>query len=213
MTEERFWEIVESFHWEDDERDHDRRRVELLHTLCYDELVELQQKFREKKTELGDIEKRFGREVHGVSDDGWDDVRAHVIGCGREEYELTLNDIDRLQKRIDDHDYRESFAYCIPFPHDVAELSIRTHEARAHRYIEELREVMFDKMYSDGVKAKIAALLGHLQKVSFWTPKEELQAAVDGIKALPDSTWSEPWNPTAWGVPNLASDLQRYILN
>ncbi len=213
MTEERFWEIVESFRWEYAGYDYDARTVELLRTMSFNDLKELQDKYYEKMEELAGIEHRTGREIREVSDDGWMDLRAHVIGCGREEYERTLNDFNRLQERASTRDYRECFSYVIPNPEDVALLTMRYWSILARQYEEELRQVLRSDLYSDEVKATVGRIIDALRRIGPYTSKEHVQESVNYIKSLPDETWKAPWNPSSHGVPNLAKSVERYILN
>lgn len=219
MNEKRFWEIVESFHWEDADFDHDARRVELLHTMSFDELAELEKKFADRMKELAATEKRLGYEISDVSDDGWSDLRAHVIGLGRDEYERTLADFDRIQIRATKWDYRESFAYCIPSPRDTANLSIDTHERRAYGYVEKLHSEMLSNLLRldpETVSARNAAvrdIIDNLRKINGWASDRELREAVAYLKAVPETTWEQGWNPIGWGAVNLANDVEKYILS
>ena len=55
----------------------------------------------------------WGREdAIRVSDDGMSDLVAHVVGCGREVYDETMNDPWQAVFRVDEDRYRENFRYC-----------------------------------------------------------------------------------------------------
>lgn len=58
--------------------------------------------------------------VHGDldigSDDGFSDLRYHVVGLGMHEFDECLSDPKLLEKRYLARDYKESFAYCFQEP-------------------------------------------------------------------------------------------------
>lgn len=207
MTEARFWELVESAEWKNaGKRGYNDAKVKLLIHLSPIEVQELEDMFYEKMNELADIEKRFDREIKGVSDDSWSDLRAHVIGLGEWEYRSTLNDFDRLQKRANDRDFVESFAYAIPSMNDYQYLSYGHYDRMARRYCEELEEVRFSSMWSDEVKAVADKIMDALSSI-----KNEGNREI--IKSMGDDVWYAQWNPTHHGIPNLVHDYEMYIVN
>jgi len=109
--EDEFWEIIEKVNWK---KDHDYNRIEK-------ELSVLPEDFRKRFSQfcygkLKELSKRFDEDwvMHGsegiaVSDDGWYDLRADVIGRGKKfYYSITKS---KLQKMALDYDYEENFLY------------------------------------------------------------------------------------------------------
>lgn len=64
----------------------------------------------------------------GCGDDGFGDLRHHIVGMGKEEYEAVLEDPGLAVKRGQSYDYVESFAYCIPHLAEKPDLTLE--EAR-----------------------------------------------------------------------------------
>jgi len=112
-TTKRFWELISLCEWE---KDHDYERIakfletidlvefDSLNDFVNDRFAELNDKF--ESAWLGDD----GGEGFDVSDDGWMDLRAEVIGRG----EKFFNSItaDKLREMATTNDYNECFLYC-----------------------------------------------------------------------------------------------------
>jgi hypothetical protein len=49
---------------------------------------------------------------YGVSDDGFNDLTAHIIGLGQGELKRVLNNPDLAKERADRGAYEENFLYC-----------------------------------------------------------------------------------------------------
>ena len=64
--------------------------------------------FVEKKA--AELDKRFGKSVKNVSDDGWSDVRFEIVGCCGEKVFERIG-IEQIQGIIDLGNYTESFIY------------------------------------------------------------------------------------------------------
>lgn len=60
--------------------------------------------YAEKKTR-----NRYG--YYGVSDDGFWDLRAHIIGLGENFYLSVISDPEKARKISDDRSYVENFGY------------------------------------------------------------------------------------------------------
>ena len=104
------WKIIEFLEWS---KDHNFKRIrKQLHNMEFKEVLSsfahakqyaLQDKFHDSwldNDSCGGID---------VSDDGWQDLTAEVVGRGREFYEnITL---EQLQEMADNRDYSENFMY------------------------------------------------------------------------------------------------------
>ena len=113
-TENELWEIIEKANWKSD---HDYKRiVKEWSNLDEDTFVQLARFINAKVSILmHDYEDawldRDGKGGIGVSDDGWMDLTADVVGRDKQFY----NDItaDKLRKMADENDYWECFLYCL----------------------------------------------------------------------------------------------------
>ena len=108
-TESELWEIIEKANWKSD---HDYNRIvkEWSH-LDEDTFVQLARFINAKASILmHDYEEAWLYDI-SVSDDGWMDLTADVVGRGEQFY----NDVtaDKLGKMADENDYEECFLYCL----------------------------------------------------------------------------------------------------
>ena len=109
LSEDQLWELIEMAEWT---KDHDFKRISKMYKkLPKNEFRQLK-KFYDNK--LRELDKRFRQAWLGnpgidVSDDGWWDLRAEVIGRGREFYNsITVQKLRRMANRLD---YQENFGY------------------------------------------------------------------------------------------------------
>lgn len=110
LTESELWRLIESCQWASD---YDSDRIsDLLHSkLSEDDFKQLAD-FAEKKTnELGAKfnDDWLGNPGIGVSDDGWSDLTAEVVGRGEEFYNNITTEL--LIKMANENDYEENFLY------------------------------------------------------------------------------------------------------
>ncbi|MDP2692716.1 MAG: hypothetical protein Q8O88_03710 [bacterium] len=110
LTTEKMWKLIEESIWT---LDHDYKRIERLFdkSLSKDHFKQLCHFVYNKKDEL---KKRFEQAWLGdqgieVSDDGWDDLCAEVVGRGSEFYGKI--NVPKLRNMANTEDYHENFAY------------------------------------------------------------------------------------------------------
>jgi len=113
-TEKEFWTIIEQANWQSDHNDD--RIVEEWSKLDDDTFKQLEKFIGEKTSILYNNYKnawlnKDGKGGIDVSDDGWTDLTAEVVGRGENFY----NNItaDKLREMADEHDYKECFLYCL----------------------------------------------------------------------------------------------------
>lgn len=110
FTESEMWGLIESARWNSD---HDYNRIQnLFKNLDKKEFKELENFFI-KKVDL--LHQKFDKawlSIPGidVSDDGWSDLTAEVVGRGEDFYNSIT--AEKLQKIAIENDYEESFSYC-----------------------------------------------------------------------------------------------------
>lgn len=128
MTEQEFWDIVESCCWEEEAANVAKRPYETIKVrlqngplATQEQMEEFRSIFSKLKSNLGTVITEF-EERTGASckcgDDSFDDLRSHIIGCGREVYEAELSNPELAVARGASGNYKESFAYAIPYASD-----------------------------------------------------------------------------------------------
>jgi hypothetical protein len=113
-TEKELWEIIEQANWKSD---HSYKRIIGEWSKLDEDTFKQLEKFVDRKASIlsNDYENAWlNRDGNGginVSDDGWMDLTADVVGRGEQFY----NDItaDKLRKMADEDDYKECFLYCL----------------------------------------------------------------------------------------------------
>ncbi len=113
-TEKELWEIIEKANWKSD---HSYKRIMEEWSKLDEDTSKQLEKFVDRKVSIlsNDYENawlnRDGKGGINVSDDGWMDLTADVVGRGEQFY----NDItaDKLRKMADENDYMECFLYCL----------------------------------------------------------------------------------------------------
>ena len=113
MTDEdRFWELVKVANWPKD--GYEKPKMKYLKMLSKEEAKE----FCSMKAKFYKQLSNVARDVDGMGDDGFNDLINHIIGLGKKAYYEALNNVKLVQKRANDDDYKESFAYCFPYEDD-----------------------------------------------------------------------------------------------
>lgn len=116
--EKECWGQIKKLNWWNDPND-DRVASELERYFTLNEMIRLRDFVDNKQRELMDKfnEDWLDNPGIGVSDDGWSDLTAEVIGRGEEFY----NNItaEQLAEMADCNDYQESFLYCFHITYDL----------------------------------------------------------------------------------------------
>ena len=118
--EKEYWEQIEKLKWWNDPND-DRVSSELKRYFTLNEIIRLRDFVDNKQKDLMD---KFNEDWLddpgiGVSDDGWSDITAEVIGRGEEFYNNITT--EKLAEMADNNDYQESFLYCFHIAYDLEE--------------------------------------------------------------------------------------------
>ncbi len=111
LTEEQLWHLIEGAEWT---KDHDYNRIqEEYKRLSDNEHAQLDEFVDQKCKELHDKYKKdwLGNPGIAVSDDGWSDLRAEVVGRGKEFYNSIT--VEKLQEMANTNDYHENFQYSL----------------------------------------------------------------------------------------------------
>ena len=147
MDQDEFWSIVAKVDW-DRHRDVDlckRLMRKLLPTT--EDMAAFRLKYDEVRSHLywciEQHEDKVGKLV-GLSDDGFSDMTAHVIGSGRGVYQATCNNPAFAVQRANDRDFEESFLFTIPHEDDYDERAKeRLARQREHEHAAKKARVTF----------------------------------------------------------------------
>jgi hypothetical protein len=115
LTEKEMWEWIEFANWK---IDHDHERIGKLFTSSLS-ILDCIQLFGYIGTCTDALDKKFKKDWLGnpgiqVSDDGWWDLRAEVVGRGEKFYNSIT--AKKLKQMADNNDYTENFSYCAQIP-------------------------------------------------------------------------------------------------
>ena len=113
LGEKSLWELVENLNWS---LDHDFRRIESELMLMDLDISNQIHEFTElKRNEIYSQyeEDWLGDPGIGVSDDGWSDLTAEVVGRGKNFYENIS--VKKLQQMVSSDNYHENFMYSFHF--------------------------------------------------------------------------------------------------
>lgn len=120
LTEKELWRLIEDATWK---ADHDYDRIGNEWSKLDENIFNQVEEFaRRKQAELANKFEAawLGRDGNGgirVSDDGWDDLTADVVGRGEEFYNSITADM--LREMADDDDYEENFMYSFNFDNNI----------------------------------------------------------------------------------------------
>lgn len=116
-----YWKIIELANWKEDK---DYKEIGTLwKKILKPEIIEETEKFySEKLSEIKEVlethalektGKRYG--YYGVSDDGFWDLSAHIIGLGEDFYNRVLQNPEIAKELADNRDYEENFGYIFQY--------------------------------------------------------------------------------------------------
>lgn len=96
---------------------------------------------------MSQLYKKLDKHVDGVGDDSFSDLRAHIIGLGKAEFDRVMEDPSLAQKRINANDFIESFAYALPYEESFESIDPLTYVDRAKEIVTELTEGLKDDRF------------------------------------------------------------------
>ncbi len=224
MTENRFWEIVESVKWGEITGDsvdykavtkcYETQKARLLKSLSYNDIKDLQKMYAEKINRLV---------VNSGKDfcyDGWSDCIAHIVGLGEKQYNANIAVPQRIMDRLDAGDYEESFTYALPYASDLEFLTDDHYVNRARRYIDDIDEYLTEhgsylsadsKLLNAPAKDTIARVYKAREVCEMVRDHRFMDASVVYAVAFPE--YSDPlWQVFQYGIPNMMGELELYRL-
>ncbi len=202
MDEERFWEIVAEMDWPNVDFDTAKRVFMERHDQAV--ATDVRREFGRLKRQLYDR-----AELTAISD-SCDDNLAHIIGLGKEEYYRCMERPLLVREREDNGDYRESFAYCIPFEEDYGLLTDEGYEARL-KNVQRLREALA-AADPDDVAPRLYRRFADVIRVCDMLLERRWSDAVALYHQLFGDGYADDWPDLGYAVPNFVLDLERYRL-
>jgi len=141
MTETRFWELVELAKWP---CDYEKMRIKYRVMLSKKECIEFRKYLNRAE---GILDNLVSESIEDIGDDGYGDLLYHIIGLGEKEFYRHAHKPSLIQKRINSGDYKECFAYCVPYDDDYNDNSQYTIKSVKIMATHSMKEIeMFDKM-------------------------------------------------------------------
>lgn len=124
MSPANFWAAVDQAGW-GRHKDYNKVKAFFLERFSEKEADEFRAQFSDLKNKLARELDAWAKDEDGkdwgMGDDSWGDFLAHIIGLGKREYDAVMRDPQKAYDRAQRNDYRESFAYGIPWKDDYAD--------------------------------------------------------------------------------------------
>ena len=166
-------------------------------------------------TMLGKLDVKLSRVVSGVGDDSYSDLKAHIVGSGKELYDAVMNDPSIAQRIIDKYEYHESFSYAFPYDDDWNMLDKKPHIERAQEAVEELSNPdLVQAIKSEATATVYKDILNRLKLVL----NNKFEKAVEGWSHESYRNWgaftSEVHDVDPGihhGPPNVLNDVKKYF--
>jgi hypothetical protein len=113
LTEKELWALIKKANWK---KDHDYNRIQKEFMAFGEEAFEQLRNFVHNKITYirNKYEQDWLKSIR-VSDDGWDDLCAEIVGRGEKFY--TSITVPKMIKMVEDNDYHESFSYAVQRPY------------------------------------------------------------------------------------------------
>lgn len=116
IHEERMWNIILNIGWGVKSTNYNYIRYNLWNTYTEKEINKISEFSRFKRKQLQNILKDYENKIgiksyYNVSDDGFWDLTAHIVGLGKQWYYLVIQNPDIAKDISDNHMYVENFEY------------------------------------------------------------------------------------------------------
>ena len=202
MTEERFWEIVETIGWPETHYDVAKRRF--METYPKETAAAFRGLFNRFK---GELYERAG--LTAISD-SCDDNLAHIVGLGLTEFRRNMESPHLILEREERIDYKESFAYCIPFEEDY---DLLTDEGYAG-FIRSATELIdkLDATDPDDVPPKLYRRFPEIGEVCELLRTRRWPEAVAAYHRYFGEGYADDWPEQGYAIPNFVKTLEDYRL-
>ena len=119
FTAELAWSLIAQMQWSK-EADYKAIAAEFYKKLGKGGMKQLGSFVGARVGQLGEAVDRYeqetGNKLEVGSDDGFSDLRYHIVGMGQETFDEAVRDPQVMQTRARQSNYKESFAYCFLQP-------------------------------------------------------------------------------------------------
>ena len=208
-SDEGFWEIVKNARWTSD-HNYDRIKYQWMRTMTLPQAEGLRRKFDKFRSRL---DNKITDKVHGVGDDSFSDVIAHIIGMGKHAYDLVMKDPSLAQRLIDAHEYVENFGYAFPDKDDYNLIEPKYLIKQATGYLEELSELTSNR---SAIKSQEdAETLRDMIKRLRAAESGDFKKATQGWDRSKYKHWGKIVDNTdhdvLYGPPNLIDELKAFL--
>ena len=202
MDTDTFWNIVHEMKWP--EIHYDEARLRFMQNHRREEAEKFLELFLTHKVKLN----KAAGEAYCC--DSWDDTTAHIIGLGKEEFDRHIENPRLIFEREKKMDYRESFAYCIPHPHDYEKLTDDGFEDFIEETRNELREV--ESADEDDIPPKLFRQFPKVMEVCRLLIDKNWRKACDSYHHHFGPGYADSWPLKSFLVPNFVKELELYRL-
>ena len=177
LTSERAWALIAEMGWGSRTVDYKHLAETYFKLLGKGRMKQLESFVGARVEQLGAAVSRYeadpaeggsgGRDLEVGSDDGFSDLRYHVVGLGKNEFNACMADPMKLEYRSCMGEYTESFAYCFsqPDPPRTEENKLRSRELLVKNLAaleKDIRELEFQLSTVRGQFSDVNMLLGQV---------------------------------------------------
>ena len=126
INDDKWWDIIESINWKE-RHDYTNIGKELEKRYTEQELETLAVFIKYQRSLLTEVLMRHAHnetgdlyDYYGVSDDGFWDLTAHIVGLGKETFnDIMYNNPERAKEIADESSYVENFEYIFHYAYEA----------------------------------------------------------------------------------------------
>jgi hypothetical protein len=226
MTDERFWEIVDSVGWPVE--DTDEARVEILMNTAPAEIKEFRSELDERTSKLHALFDEAREEMDEdfyVSGDGLSDCVNHIVGCGKHEYRVHVLNPEQTVRTYRNGRFVENFSYAVPYATEYEKLGTDYYVFRSDRYVDRYDEIARNEKFSEDYRRKAMFMkevledFPNISGMDSYFQRHDMFATfsvTEGEKAVLDWMYQTEEELSedvkGWPVRNLVSDYKTYYI-
>jgi len=222
MTDERFWEIVDSVNWP--REDYEDAKVQILMNTAPAEVKELRDEMNDRRRKLDELFDEAYSEVDEdfyVSGDGLSDCLHHIIGLGELTYKACVDNPMTIVDRYRAGEYTESFSYAIPHATEYEKIGTDYYQFRSTKYVSYYDEIAKNEKFSEDYCRKAMWMVDVLEAFPHVRGTVDQLEYADRIDEATEEALLEWMYETeeelsddinGWPVRNLVSDYRTYYI-
>jgi hypothetical protein len=222
MTDERFWDIVDSVGWPVE--DTDAAKVEILMNTAPAEIKEFRNELDERTSKLREFFDEAREDMDEdfyVSGDGLDDCVNHIVGCGEHEYRVHVLNPEQIVRTYRNGRFVENFSYAVPYATEYEKLGTEYYTHRSHRCIDKYDEIAKNEKFSEDYRRKATWMVDVLESFPYNSSAADRLEYADQIGEPTEEALLDWMHETeeelsddinGWPVRNLVSDYRTYYI-